>query len=113
MAYDEYLAERIRSHFRSKKVKAEEKKMMGGLTFMVNDKMCVGIIGDDMMIRIHPDEMETALQKPGIAHMVFTGKPMKGFLMATGEAIDSDSSLQHWIDRALAFNPLAKSSKKK
>ena len=113
MAYDEHLAERIRHNLSSGHIRFQEKKMMGGLAFMVDDKMCVGVIGNELMVRLHPDEMEKSLRVPGARIMDFTGRPMKGFLIAGGEAIDKDAHFDRWIELALAFNPLAKSSKKK
>ena len=62
----------------------EEKKMMGGLTFMVDEKMCVGIVKDDLMARIAPEEYEFALKKPGSRPMDFTGRPMPGFIFVSG-----------------------------
>ena len=55
MAYDEHLAERIRHNLSSGHIRFQEKKMMGGLAFMVDDKMCVGVIGNELMVRLHPD----------------------------------------------------------
>lgn len=113
MAYDEYLAERILKTLHDKQVLFEEKKMMGGLTFMVDGKMCVGIIKNDMMVRINPEIYEEALKKPGCKEMDFTGRPMKGYVMIEPDAIDMDEDLDYWIQLCLDFNPLAKSSKKK
>jgi hypothetical protein len=84
MAYNEKLAERIRDEFSGVR-KVEEKKMMGGLTFMVNGKMCVGIVNDDLMARIDPEKYEAALAKKGCREMYFTGRPMKGFVFVSPE----------------------------
>jgi TfoX/Sxy family transcriptional regulator of competence genes len=111
MAYDEFLADRIRERLR--KYKVEEKKMMGGLCFMVNDKMCVGIVKNELMARIHPDEHATAIQKKGCRTMDFTKKPMKGFVFINSEGYDEDKDLDGWINLALAFNEFAKPAKKK
>ncbi|OGU36403.1 MAG: RNA methyltransferase [Ignavibacteria bacterium GWB2_35_6b] len=113
MAYNETLAERIRIVLMKKKVKPVEKKMMGGLCFMVDDKMCVGVIKDNMMIRIDPDIYEEALTKKGCREMDFTGRPMKGFAFVEQEGILFDKDLEYWIKLCLDFNPKAKSSKKK
>lgn len=78
MAFDEHLADRIRQILKQKKVKMEEKNMMGGLCIMVNDKMCAGIVKEKLMARIDPDYYEDALKKTGCHEMDFTGKPMKG-----------------------------------
>jgi len=73
MAYNEKLAYRIRQVLTGQK-NLKEKKMMGGLTFMVNDKMCIGIIKDEMMCRIDPERQDAALEKPGCRIMDFTGQ---------------------------------------
>lgn len=113
MAYNEVLAERIRIALMKKKTKSIEKKMMGGLCFMVDDKMCVGVIKDSMMIRIDPEIYEKALTKKGCREMDFTGKPMKGFAFVEEEGIMFDKDLEYWIKLCLDYNPKAKSSKKK
>ncbi|HEC43053.1 MAG TPA: RNA methyltransferase [Bacteroides sp.] len=83
MAYNEFLAERIKLVLKEKTVPFTEKAMMGGLTFMIDDKMCVGIVKDSLMARIDP------------------------------EGYDLDTDLEYWIDLALEYNPKARSSKKK
>lgn len=113
MAYDTYLEERMTRILEAKKQAFEAKKMMGGLCYMVEDKMCFGIVGEQMMARINPDIYEDSLKKEGCSEMNFTGRAMKGFVYLDGEAIDKDDDLEHWIDLCLEFNPLAKSSKKK
>lgn len=87
--------------------------MMGGLTFMVNGKMCVGILKDELMCRIHPDVYGASLQKPGCHTMDFSGNIMKGFVLVSPEGTDNQNDLAYWIDLALQYNPLAKASKKK
>lgn len=113
MAYDQYLEERMGRIMASKKTDFEAKKMMGGLCYMVDDKMCFGIVGDQMMARISPDIYQESLAKEGCSEMNFTGRAMKGFVYLDGHAIDKEDDLEYWIDRCLDFNPLAKSSKKK
>jgi len=108
MAYDENLADRIRNSLHEKKVPFHEKKMMGGLTFMVHDKMCVGIVKNDLMARIGKDNYESAIKKQGCRQMDFTGKPMKGYVFLEPEAIDMDVELEYWIDLSLAFNETLK-----
>ncbi|MBN8718370.1 MAG: TfoX/Sxy family protein [Sediminibacterium magnilacihabitans] len=112
MAYSEHLGKRIReaiAHISD----VEEKAMMGGLTFMINDKMCIGIIGDEMMCRIDPALQETVLEKTGCRIMDFTGKPMKGYVMVGDSGMKSKRELTYWINLCLDFNKRAKSSKKK
>ncbi len=111
--YDEHLEERIKRILDHKKVKYHAKKMMGGLTFMVDDKMCVGIVKDELMARIGPDAYVDALEKPGCKEMKFTGRPMKGYVFVEPSAIDLDEQLEYWVQLCLDFNPLAKSSKRK
>lgn len=113
MAYDQFLEERMTRVLESKKVGFEVKKMMGGLCYMVDNKMCFGIVGDQMMARINPDIYESSLQIDGCNEMNFTGRPMKGFVFLDGFVIDKEDDLEHWINLCLEFNPKAKSSKKK
>lgn len=113
MAYDEYLADRVRQVLHDKQVFFEEKKMMGALTFMVDHKMCVGVIKDNLMARVGPDFYEEALTKNGCKTMDFTGRPLKGYVFIDPIGIDMDEELEYWVQLCLDFNPLAKSSKKK
>ena len=111
MAYDDQLADRIRKHFRKRAVAFEEKRMMGGLCFLVNDKMCVGVETQRLMARIDPDRYDQALKRKGCAPMDSTGRPMRGFVFVSAKGHASDSDLASWLDLALEFNPRAKSSK--
>ncbi|MCF6404988.1 TfoX/Sxy family protein [Chitinophaga filiformis] len=112
MAYDEKLADRIRERF-ADLPNVEEKKMMGGLTFMYNDKMCVGVIKDQLMCRIDPDLHEAAVEKTGCRTMDFTNRPMIGYVLIDQTGMKSKKDFDYWIDLALDFNKRAKSSKKK
>lgn len=112
MAYDEILAQRVREHLHGIPL-VEEKKMMGGLTFMVNDKMCVGILKDELMCRIDPDRHDEALTKTGCRTMDFTKRPMPGYVLIDETGITTRQELNYWIGLALDFNPKAKSSKSK
>ena len=113
MAFNESLAERIRNVLRNKKVSFDEKKMMGGLCFMVKDKMCVGVEKDKLMARINPNIYEQALLKKGCREMDFTGRPMKGFVFVEPSGTELDKDLEDWVGLCLDYNPMAKSSKKK
>ena len=113
MAYNKFLSDRIRQVLENKHVSFVEKEMMGGLTFMVDEKMCVGIIKENLMARIDPDIYEDALTRKGCREMDFTKRPMKGFVVVEPEGIDTDENLEYWVQLALDFNPKAKSSKKK
>jgi len=113
MAYDEYLADRIRDVLKSKDILFDEKKMFGGLTYMVDDKMCVGVVNDNLMARIGPEIYDQALTRSGCREMNFTGRAMKGFVFVEPEGIDMDDDLDYWVEQCLNYNPKAKSSKKK
>ena len=111
MAYNEQLAERINRVLKEKNVNFTEKKMMGGLCYMVDEKMCVGIIKDNMMLRIDPEIYSEILKIEGCREMDFTKRPMKGFVYVEPLAIDMDKDLEKFIQLALDFNPKAKRSK--
>ena len=113
MAYNEYLVDRISQFFKEKSIPFEAKKMMGGLCFMIDNKMCVGVNKDEIMARLNPDIYEESITKVGCKEMNFTGRPMKGFVFLTDEATDLDEGLNYWLQLALDFNPFAKASKKK
>lgn len=112
MAYNEKLANRVRELLLSKK-NVKEKKMMGGLTFMVNDKMCVGVLNNDLMVRIDPAVYQEALERKGCREVDFTGRPMKGFVFVDPDGIKSKKDLECWLGLALEYNKKAKSSKRK
>jgi TfoX/Sxy family transcriptional regulator of competence genes len=112
MAYNEKLADRIRERLAGLS-KVEEKKMMGGLTFMYNGKMCVGIIKDDLMCRIDPALHEQAIARKGCRTMDFTNRPMSGYVLVDESGMKSKADFDYWIELALDFNKRAKASKKK
>ncbi len=113
MAYNEYLADLLRAELLAQKANFEEKKMMGGLCIMVNEKMCVGIIKDDLMARIGPHAYEDFLAQAGARVMDFTKRPMKGYVYADSTVWDDHERLSAWVRQCLVFNKEAKSSKKK
>jgi TfoX/Sxy family transcriptional regulator of competence genes len=112
MAYDEKLAERIRKRLATLP-NIEEKKMMGGLTFMYNDKMCVGVYKDQLMCRIDPTQHEQAITRPGCKTMDFTTRPMIGFVLIGESGMKSSKDFDYWIGMSLEYNKKAKSSKKR
>ena len=87
--------------------------MMGGLCFLVDSKMCLGVEKDRIMARIDPEVYEDALKRKGCKPMDFTGRPMRGFVFVESEGISSDQDLAFWTALALELNPRAKSSKKR
>jgi len=119
MAYDKFLGDRIRNIVQSKNVPFFEREMMGGLVFMVNEKMCCGIhidkkYGDSLlMARIGVEAYEEEIKKEVCLPMDFTGRPMKGYIFVTPDGFDMDSDLEFWIQLCIDFNPKAKASKKK
>jgi TfoX/Sxy family transcriptional regulator of competence genes len=113
MAYNEQLAERVRAGFKKARVRHEEKRMMGGLCFLVDGKMCVGVDKDRLMVRMDPAGYEHALRCKGCVPMDFTGRPMRGFVFVNPEGLSADAELDSWLKLAVEFNPQAKSSKTK
>lgn len=113
MAYDEQLATRVRDFFERRKVAFAEKRMMGGLCFLVDDKMCVGVEKERLMVRLDPEIYEQALKRKGCVPMDFTGRPMRGYVFVKAPGFATDKDLASWLDLALEFNPKAKSSKKR
>ena len=110
MPYNELLAGRIRNSLSALHTRFVEKKMFGGLAFMVKDKMCCGIVKDDLMVRVIDDRYEQALSKPGAREMDFTGRPMRGFVFVGARGISNTKSLQGWLEMAIEC---AKTGKKK
>lgn len=101
MPYDEKLAARIRRILDRDDV--EEKRMMGGLTFMVGGHMCCGVTGSDLMLRLGEEGAAAALAEPHVRPMDFTGKPLKAFVLVHADGTDDDGALRGWIRRALRF----------
>jgi TfoX/Sxy family transcriptional regulator of competence genes len=102
MAYDERLAERIRRGLAGHPG-TTEKAMFGGLCFMVNGSMCVGLIGDELMVRVGPDAHDAALEEPHVRPMDFTGRPMRGYIFVEPDGTTTPRALQRWLDRGVSF----------
>ncbi len=113
MAYDEKLADRTREIISKTHKITGEKKMFGGLCFMVNHKMCVGVEQERMMIRLDPAIYDEVMEKEGCHPMDFTGKPMRGYVFVDADVLTTQKKLDYWIQLALDFNQDAKPSKKK
>jgi TfoX/Sxy family transcriptional regulator of competence genes len=99
MAYDLGLADRIRvvlGHLGN----FSERKMFGGLCFLVNGHMCCGIVKCDLMLRLTPEAATAALREPHTRPMDFTGTPMKSMIYVGATGLDSDSSLERWVRSA-------------
>jgi len=113
LAYNEKLADRTREIIANTHKITEEKKMFGGLCFMVNDKMCVGVEQERLMVRLDPAVYDEVIEKEGCKPMDFTGKVMKGYVFVDVEALKTKKQLKYWVTLALDYNKIAKSSKKK
>ena len=113
MAFDEKLAGRVRELISPGHKNIEEKKMFGGLCFMVNDKMCIGVEKERLMLRIDPEKYEEAMKKEGCKSMDFTGKIMKGYVFVDAAAVTTKAKLGYWVNLALTYNKIAKPSRKK
>lgn len=118
MAFDPYQLERIEQVLHSRKTPFLSKKMMGGQVILVDEKMLLGLDQDKatgenrLMVRVGEITYGDALKNPGARQMDFNGKPMKGFVYVYPEGFDMEEQLEYWINAALAYNPLAKKSKK-
>jgi TfoX/Sxy family transcriptional regulator of competence genes len=114
MAYNEILANRIRELLAEADVNVFEKKMFSGLSFLVNNKLCVSVAKNDrVLVRLSPADYENAVELNGVELMLRNGKAMKGYVFVHAEILTTDSELKHWVDMALTFNPFAKSTKEK
>ena len=112
MAYNEKLAGRTREIIAVTQKNIEEKKMFGGLCFMVNDKMCVGVEKERLMVRLNPELFDEVIEKEGCTPMDFTGKIMKGFVFVSEDVLTTKKELEYWVNLALDYNKIAKTSKK-
>lgn len=113
MPFNEKLADRTRELIALTHKNVEEKRMFGGLCFMVNDKMCVGVEQNRMMVRLDPDKYDEVMEKDGCKPMDFTGKVMKGYVFVDADVLNTKKKLEYWLKLALEYNKIAKVSKKK
>src|SRR5882757_6996264 len=111
MAYNEKLADRTREIISMTHKNVEEKKMFGGLCFMVNDKMCIGVEKDRLMVRLDPARYDEVIEKEGCEPMNFTGKIMKGFVFVNEGVLGTKKKLEYWVKLAVDYNKIAKHSK--
>ena len=100
MAYNEALADRIRIALRGR-TDVAERKMFGGLTFMVAGRMAVGVVHDDLMVRVGAASHEAALSEPHTRPMDFTGRPSRGMVYVAPPGVLTDAALARWVDRAV------------
>jgi len=102
MAFDEGLAERVRN-LAGENAGLSERKMFGGLCFMLQGNMCFGIVGSELMVRVGPDSYAEALALPHAREMDFTGRSMRGMVFVEEDGISDDDDLEHWLQRGMAF----------
>ncbi|MBC6111122.1 TfoX/Sxy family protein [Pedobacter fastidiosus] len=112
MRYDENLANRIREKLMFLPI-LEEKEMFSGLVFMVDGKMCIGVMKNKIMLRIDPESLTSLEDKDGWEQMVMKMTVMKGYILVSEDVVNQNKDLYWWLDLALEFNPRAKASKKK
>jgi TfoX/Sxy family transcriptional regulator of competence genes len=97
MAYDEALADRIRDVL-SARAEVSERKMFGGIAFMLAGNMACGVLGEELIVRLGDDEGEKALNEDGVRPFDFTGKPMKGIVYVSPELTSADDGLAEWVE---------------
>lgn len=102
MAFDEALAERIRQALARRK-NVEEKKMFGGIGFLLNGNMLVGVWKDSLIVRLDSEEYENALKEPHVSEFNITGRAMKGWVLVEPGGVQHDDQLRGWIQRAVKF----------
>jgi TfoX/Sxy family transcriptional regulator of competence genes len=102
MAYDEGLAERVRGVL-DERLDVSEKRMFGGIAFMVRGHMCVGIVKDELMVRVGPDRYDGLVRQPNARRMDFTGRPMKGFVFVDAAGLETDAGLSRWVEHGLRY----------
>lgn len=107
MTYNTILTDRIRKVLQNRHG-ISEKKMFGGLSFLLNGKMFCGILQDNLVVRVNPNESGTLLKRPHVRLMDFTGRPMKGFLYVSPEGYKAEQNLSEWIDRGINFTSTLK-----
>ena len=103
MAYDEALADRIRDVLAGHGDRVREQKMFGGIAFMVDGHMTVGVVSDELMARVGADGEDDALAQPLARTMDFTGRPMTGFIQVSAAGVAAEDDVKAWVGRALAF----------
>src|SRR5262245_13633370 len=102
MAFDEALAARIRKRVEKRKGFAE-KKMFGGIAFLLSGNMCCGVSKTEMIVRLAPEDTEAALTEPHVRIFDMTGRPMKGWLLVDAKGLARDASLEKWIERSVKY----------
>jgi len=102
MAYDEQLADRVRDAL-APRAGLSERRMFGGIAFMIGGNMAVGVIGDELMVRLDPADAERAQAEDHVRPMDFTGRPMKGMVFVSSDGTADDEDLAGWVDAGADF----------
>lgn len=102
MAFDETLASRVRALLEEEEG-VSERRMFGGLAFMLRGHMFCGVVGDELMVRIGADAAEAALERPHVRRMDFTGRPLEGMVFVTSPGLRSAAALRRWVEHAADF----------
>ena len=102
MAYDEALAERVRAVF-AERAGLSEMKMFGGIGFLLAGNVCVGVMKDELIVRLSAEQADAALDEKHTREFDFTGRPMTGWVMVAPSGTATEEELERWIERAVAF----------
>lgn len=102
MAYDEHLAARVRQVM-VPFPESSERKMFGGLAFLLRGNMACGVVGEQLMVRVGRESYEAALREPHTREMDFTGRPLRGFVYVSAEGLTSDGDLRAWVERGARY----------
>ena len=114
MAYSTKLADSIRAYLADiPKLNIEEKRMFGGLAFLINDKMCINVSGDNLMCRFDPGLQDEIAEKRGYEPMIMRGRELAGYCLVNPDGFKTRKELEYWIKLCLSFNDKAEVSKKK
>jgi TfoX/Sxy family transcriptional regulator of competence genes len=103
MAYDQHLAMQVRAAF-SDEESYTEREMFGGIGFMISGNMACGVLGDDLIVRVGPQSYETELRHSGVKEFDMTGRPMRGWVLVTPTALETEASLRSWVQKGLEFS---------
>jgi TfoX/Sxy family transcriptional regulator of competence genes len=101
MAADDRLLERVRAALGRRRV--SERRMFGGVAFLLRGHMCVGVLGSTLVVRVDKEKSDSLLSPPHVRPMDFTGRPMRGLLYVDGPGIRTAAALKKWVDRAVSY----------
>jgi TfoX/Sxy family transcriptional regulator of competence genes len=102
MAYDKQLAMQVRAALGGQE-SLTQREMFGGIGFMIAGNMACGVIADDLIIRVGPDDYDQALRQEGVKEFDMTGRPMRGWVLVTGTGMNTDAELSAWVQKGVTF----------